>query len=470
MTSDLETTREILHEYLASLEAPLVEAVRAAAVPHLFDAGVLRAILEIDAVEAVELLRQLRGMPFLVSTRVRQYEVKELARRVLLDDLWNERQEEYQEWSRRAATFYDHQSRPDDKQPQPGAQIEATYHWLIAEPERGTEMLHQLGVEWSNSFQYNLVDALANAAMEHDVALRLKGRARGWAHFWKGLIHYRYYRNDLAEEKLKEAQSLTGDDLHLMANCAKTLGDMRMSTGKLEDARTSYEQAQALYKKVEQEWLGEGNCLAAMGDIELTLGNYEAAEGLYLDALKLFERHGHYLGEARVYTGLGDINLSIEQFDPARGWYEKALSVYQKVEDRLGEANAIHALGRVFYEIEDQEKAHRWVDEAQAIYEAVGALQGQANCMRTWGDAAAREQDYEAALAWYEKAMQLYDETGDALSKAHCSMLMGDALAAQGRTEDARKRYEETLTVYTKCYSGGPPAIIAIREKLAQLA
>ena len=168
---------EATRSFLAVLPPKLAETVRAAAIPHWFDAPLLAALLELPADEAERRYATLQEMPFVQVVGGRGHALHELTRRLLLDELWAEREADFRAWSRRAAECFDGQADADDT-----ARIEAIYHWLAADPDRGADLVWTWNAEWSNTFRYNLVYALNQTGLEHDAGSRLTGRAKAWVY------------------------------------------------------------------------------------------------------------------------------------------------------------------------------------------------------------------------------------------------------------------------------------------------
>lgn len=222
LTEREQIVAEATRSFLAVLPPELAETVRAAAIPHWFDAPLLAALLALPADEAGRRYAALQEMPFVQAVGDRGHALHELTRRLLLDELWAERPADFRAWSRRAAKHFDGQAGDT-------ARIEAIYHWLAADPERGADLVWEWGAEWNNTFRYNLVYALVQAGLEHDAGARLAGRARGWVYFLKGLMHSLYSENREALAGLQIASAAAGDDRQLEANCISSLGDVHVS-------------------------------------------------------------------------------------------------------------------------------------------------------------------------------------------------------------------------------------------------
>ena len=271
----------VVRDFLDGLPPAVAETVRAAAVPHAFDAQVLAAMLDMEAAEAERACGTLREMPFVQAMGDRRYALHEMVRDFLLDELWRERREDYRAWSRRAAEHFE----GDD---QDASRLEAAYHWLVAEPERGADLVWNWGAEWNNTFQYEWVESLVQLGLEHEGAGRLGGRARGWILFRKGQTHVRYSENREALASLEAGLEAGRGDRQLEANCIQALGDVHRMVAEYGAARERYEEALPLYRAIGAR-LGEANCIQALGDVHRMVDEYGAARERYEEALGMYE-------------------------------------------------------------------------------------------------------------------------------------------------------------------------------------
>jgi tetratricopeptide (TPR) repeat protein len=281
---------EATREFLKRLPPSLAEAVWAAAVPHWFDGEILARTLGIPEEDAAARYARLQEMSFVQPVAGRGHAVHELTRRLLLDDLWRDRQEVFRAWSYRAAEAFE--SRPDD----PDFLLESIYHWLVADPDRGADRVWNWGAEWNNTFQYARLHALVQAGLEHEEAGRLGGRARGWVLFRKGQLHILYNEYRAAKTALEGALESAGGDRQLEAHCIKALGDVHRMLGEYGAARGRYEEALGIYREIGDR-LGEANCIKALGDV------HYAAGGVWGGAGAVRGGAGHLPGNRRPAGG-----------------------------------------------------------------------------------------------------------------------------------------------------------------------
>ena len=103
--SEAEREWVVLEFSLDGLAPALREAVWAAAVPHWFDAAMLAALLDKPLEETEALVAELARLSFVEPFPGRGYNIHERTRTLLLERLWREAPDRYQELSRNAAEY-----------------------------------------------------------------------------------------------------------------------------------------------------------------------------------------------------------------------------------------------------------------------------------------------------------------------------------------------------------------------------
>ena len=304
--------------FLAVLPAELAETVRAAAIPHWFDAPLLAALLALPPEEAGRRYAALQEMPFVQAVGGRGHALHELTRRLLLDELWAERPADFRAWSRRAAESFDGQADADDT-----ARIEAIYHWLAADPDRGADLVWTWDAEWNNTFRYNLVYALVQAGLEHDAAGRLAGRAKGWVYYSKGSLHSLYSENREALASLQTALEAAGSDRQLEANCIKSLGDVHSAWPSTRPPASATKKP-GPSTRPSATASAKPTASAASATCTCTWPSTRSPASATKKPGPSTTPSATACGEANCIKSLGDVHLRLAEYPPARQRYEEA--------------------------------------------------------------------------------------------------------------------------------------------------
>ena len=234
--------------------------------------------------------------------------------------------------------------------------------------------------------------------------------------------------------------------IEALVTCIECLGRIAYARSDHETARTRYDEALALYRRVDSV-LGEANCIQSLGDIAYARSDRETAHGRYEEALALHRRVDNVSGEADCIRKLGDFAYARSDHETARSRYGEALALHRRVGNVIGEANCIESLGDIARARSDQETARTRYGEALALYRRVGGLVGEANCIRGLGDIAYAHSDHETARTHYEEALTLFRRVGNIIGEANCIENLGDIAFMRSNYEAAKSQYDAAVTL-----------------------
>jgi tetratricopeptide (TPR) repeat protein len=218
------------------------------------------------------------------------------------------------------------------------------------------------------------------------------------------------------------------------ANVLRSLGDLERRLGQVDEAREHYDGALPLYR-AERDRLGEANVLVSLGDLASRLGQVDEAREHYDGALPLYRAERASLGEANVLRSLGDLASRLGQVDEARGHYDGALRLYRVERARLGEANVLMSLGDLERRLGQVDEAREHYDGALPLYRAERDRLGEANVLRSLGDLCLSQQEWADARNWYKQALPLFQAEQEPLGQAYTLLRLGQLLGEQGMEE-----------------------------------
>jgi tetratricopeptide (TPR) repeat protein len=442
---------------LESLPAELQQATWAAAVPHWFDAQILAALLEKAPGECDALYADLQGLPFVEPFQAREgHNVHEVTREAMLARLWEGRRDEYRALSARAAAYFAGSDEAKNR-------IEEIYHQLIADPDAGAKALYDQGWEWHDPplIAYDLVYALADAALEHDRAGRLDKQGAGTANLLSGRIDTLYARAQEAMDKLEAARQASEPGSRLRADSHYRLGDVHHMVGEYAEARKRFVEALGVYASIGNR-RGEADCILGLGDVHRGLEEYTEARDRYEEARTIYSAIGHRRGEAHCIHGLGDVNLDLEEYAEAQDRYEEALAVYTASGNRLMEALCLKALGSAHSGLGEPTEARNRYEKARRIYAALGVRLWEAHCTLRQGEVALAQKDWPEAERLLQAALAAYRELGMSGNVGASLIRLGDVARWRGDRSAAEQYYREALDVYDEL--GEKESVLLIRR------
>jgi len=231
------------------------------------------------------------------------------------------------------------------------------------------------------------------------------------------------------------------------ADCLWSLGAIASSHSDFDTARTLYDEALSLYRRVD-DVVGEASCIRSFGEIAQMRSELDTAGAHYDEALAAFRRKRHVVGEAYCIFGLGDIARMRSEYDIASTFYDEALGLFRRVGNVNGEANCICCLGSIAFSCSDHESAWTRYDEALGLNRRIGDVIGEANCIFGLGEIARMRSDHGTAGTRYDEALGLYRRRGDVGSEARATICRGQARQKSGEPASGRADIEAGFELY----------------------
>lgn len=465
-----------------SLPEDLQTLVFSAAIPHWFDAKLLRTLHPELGRRINSLYSKLQKLPFVEPYEGRGYNIHELTRRLILEYLWKKQRHLYRFKSQSLVKFYDSSIKVAQKKitqkikelenekdkrrlkrklqhwvnenPEiinainPETNNEYIYHLIIAYPKKGVSVFRSTGWNLHDKFDYSFTElsALIDAITEHISANRVKGQVVGWERFFKGMLYFYQYDNKNAAACFSEIIRANYPEKKLNADVRYRFGNLYKRLRKLHKARSNYEEAMPLYQAINEK-LGEANCTRSLGDIHLRLSKLSKARSNYEKALSLYRALNEKLGEANCITSLGDLHLSLSELTEARACYEEAIPLYKSLNSKLGKANCIKSLGDVHVKLSELTEARACYEEAIPLFNSINNKIGKASCIKSLGDVHVKLSDLTAAQANYNEALTIYHDINYKSDEAICYGSLGYVYLRLNKVDQAIESYEKAAEI-----------------------
>ena len=182
--------------------------------------------------------------------------------------------------------------------------------------------------------------------------------------------------------------------------------------------------------------------------IEREQGNLEAARTLFEEAMELYRRLDNRRGTAECQRGLGCIFFDRGWYDAARQQVEEALLAFQALDDRQQEATCLGILGSIYWRQRANEAAHQAFARCLALCRAIGDRPGEAEALNGLGLVHIAQGEHVETRRCWEESVALYRSLGLEKQAAHGLHNLGILLMDQGDLATARRCLEESLAVH----------------------
>lgn len=427
---------------LEQLPKPLRVAVQAAAVPRFFDRAFLNALLEqpLDEAQFAELTGLSYIEPYPGEGR---FNVHERSRKLLQEKLWQEDEALYREISCRAFAYCKKQDQNNLTW-----RIETVYHQLVAEPDKGANVLNDTCAVWMNPpyFANNKTESLLLAAREHMELKRLSEKAAQYFLLWQARMDIHHSRYHEAKEVFRQMDlAAIKDNRYLLVNRLECLGHVHYFLSEILEAQQCFEEALQLLKE-SGDSLQKANCLFSLGKVHAILFNFKQARRYYEKSLQL-SLHDQ-LTTANNLFEIGIVLLHLSKYKQSRSHFRRALKLYQKIGERIGEANCIRSLGEVHLAYSEFQEAQQRVEEALQLYRKIDERRGEASCFQTFGELSVKTGDFIAAKQYYEQALAVFEHLHLPDDIANCWEGFAKLHQAQNQLPQAEEYWQKAADMY----------------------
>jgi len=224
--AETETERQwiLLELQMSQMPDDLVSMLWAAAIPHFFDANILAALRPELAEQADKLYEKLKTLTFVEEFPKQGYNIHELTRNVLLNQLWQQDKDEFLRLSQRAADYFFSEKMSSEED------VEFCYHEILNEGDAQTGRLLDRAIDWWTYNQIERLQAAVQGFREHEIADRLDAFGKGFSLHLQALVKIRSGHYAEAESFLSRTETFYKEI---------NLKNLRYTTTLLRDIGTS---------------------------------------------------------------------------------------------------------------------------------------------------------------------------------------------------------------------------------------
>ena len=240
------------------------------------------------------------------------------------------------------------------------------------------------------------------------------------------------------------------------ADMSELSWDLAMTLVTLFETRSYFDDWAETHKFALAATRQEGNqrgtaaMLASLGSLHVSRLNTSTATELLERALELFDELGDRHGRALTLRSLASLDYHMGAAERAMRRYESALADLRQVGDPIGVAHVLVNIGQLLLDAGESELATKHLDEALIIAREVGSQRTEAQVLCRLGNAQLERDQIDAAFESFTSALRLVryggDRTGERHARSGLSAVYahrGDLGAAETSLHDALRICEE---------------------------
>ncbi len=413
---------------LMQLDEANAHRLRLCAIPHAFDADVLRALdPALSAEETERSLEEFQRLPAVMEL-ADCFALHDVVRQQLFAQwLSPERREEFSAASARLLDLY--RPQPDDSAVEAASkQSNRLFHLLGADFERGFAEFQSVYQARRDRGRFSDCEALIRLLREYESVLG--SRERGWL---------AYYRAEVADDNRNGAQALeyldavlkqdVPDDLRARALLRSASVLRRL--GRFDQARASC--AEALRRGAAAHLVHHESGLIARDNNEFELARAELER-----AIELSKAASNRRDLVIAYNSLGTLLLKPAPAEAARLFHE-CLALLDPEQDSLRIAQVLNNLGMANAEIREWPASAEFFKRSLEIKRAARDLYGEASTLLNVSRVHRAEDKWDEAKSALITSVKLFEDVHDATRS-------GQALRELARlTNDKGTRAEAQL-------------------------
>lgn len=213
---------------------------------------------------------------------------------------------------------------------------------------------------------------------------------------------------------------------------------------KAQESLGASAEAQALYKGAGDK-RGEAVTLLAIGDAQYDSGKLPEARATFDSALSVFRDVGQKRNMGVTLERLGNVSFEQGALAQSRKYYTMALTIYSDLHIDEDIPSAIGNIANVQDAEGDIAGAIKSNQQGLALFEKTGDQRGSAVTLTNMGNLEMERGALEMAQQDYKRSEEIHRKTGYKRGLAHALVGEGDILVAQNDLSGSLRLYREAL-------------------------
>lgn len=416
--NDDERAELVLEFYLQSFDPSLREAVRAAAVPHWFDAAFIAVLLHKSEDEVSSIFEHLIKLSFVEVYQGKGYNIHERTRAVLLKRLWQGKPKDRLKFNQRAALHCADQNLNDADW-----QIESIYHQLLIRSADAFQTLEGQIQMWKKEFNFSKIEAIAQTIIAEREIVKFPAKVISFAYYEKAYSANFRGRYTEAISNLEKALPLVTQAIN-KASINRLMGEAYAAQGLRDKAYEYFGKAIESVASEENSYrviYSRAVSTFALSRINWAMGRVEAARSNASKAKILFQKTDDDIGIASCKVILGEILTHAGKHRGGRKLLEEALTVFRMNDAKLNTANAQQAIGMSYFMQDSFLSGLKHLEEARALYTKIQHPYGAAKVLFIMSVGIGKLGNMEQKKQCLEEARSLFHLIGNKEAEKECN-------------------------------------------------
>lgn len=220
-------------------------------------------------------------------------------------------------------------------------------------------------------------------------------------------------RVDEAERLLTRALSLAQDNTaacEIVPHILYDLAELCHRTGRAEEARRCLQESRATARSGDAMIMVKADMLE--GKILHTAGRFAEGIALYTRAYEAAERNGSLSDRAQASNNLGNAARDLGDYSAAEGHFRRALALWEQTGDAECTSGAHINLGNLAMSQGEFQEARKHHQQALAVCQEIGNVHGATLAQANLAILAVEEGDGHAAVGVAEKSLRTLSDSG----------------------------------------------------------
>ncbi len=443
---------------LEQMEPESARYLRLCAIPHQFDADILRVLAPwLSAIEADEECRQFAELPVVTFTPYGMA-LHDKARRQLFEQWIGPPIND--EFVGASGRLVDYLAFKKETNLSPGLKETLENVWMFhlfgADQVAGFDVFQEQCRKKRRQFQLDECEHLITLVHEYDAVLLPEHHQ--WLRYHEAKLAADRCQWDRAQKLFSEV--LKNDPLPVILQITAT-----NRLGMVHDERRNYGAAIDYYERaLKLAQLHPGfekfthRILNDLGAAHRDKGNLEAAERIIKQSIDMAQRQGSPSGMAVGYNSLGTLFRKKRETWDAIDAFKKSLEYLKLTNDSLRPAQVYNNLGLVYRELGDWKQSKHFFEQSTEISRQIGDSAGLAKTLNNLIIVYSNLKNTEQAIDAASQAIRLFEEVHDTFNAALTKRNLGKLYRKLRRPEEAIRAFSEAITKFARCNAFGEAA------------